>query len=130
MKTHNNYYLHGSGVREPNTSELNCEFCVYMYYVVPHVNNLVTFTMYTYLYCMPRVRTSISFEPTMHITVSVAHAFGTIGHVQQSVRTGKCTLKEFEEVSKVSNTTEAKIWSFLKTAMCFFASLATAPLSY
>ena len=69
----------------------------------------------------------------MYITlVSVARAFGTIGHVQQSVRTAKCTLKEFKEVSEVlkKNLTEAKIWSFLKTAMRFFASLAAAPLSY
>ena len=46
-----------------------------------------------------------------------------------SVRTVKCTLKEFEEMSKISNTSlKVRIWSFLKTATCFFASLATAPL--
>ena len=43
----------------------------------------------------------------------------------------KRTLKEFEEVSEVSNTSlKVRIWSFLKTATCFFASLAAAPLFY
>ena len=47
-----------------------------------------------------------------------------------SVRTAKCTLKEFEEVSEVSNTSPKAIWSFLKTATRFFASLAAAPLFF
>ena len=34
-----------------------------------------------------------------------------------SVRTVKCTLKEFEEMSEISNTSlKTRIWSFLKTA--------------
>ena len=46
-----------------------------------------------------------------------------------SVRTVKGTLKEFKEMSEISNTSlKARIWSFLKIATCFFASLATAPL--
>ena len=40
----------------------------------------------------------------------------------------KCTLKEFEEVSKVSNTSpKTRIWSFLKMNTRFFASLAAVP---
>ena len=43
----------------------------------------------------------------------------------------KRTLKEFEEVSEVSNTSlKVRIWSFLKMATCFFALLAAAPLFY
>ena len=39
-------------------------------------------------------------------------------------------LEEFKEMSEVSNTSQkARIWSFLKTAMHFFALLAAAPLS-
>ena len=37
----------------------------------------------------------------------MARAFGTVGHMQESVnsvRTEKRTLKEFEKVSEVSNT--------------------------
>ena len=92
-------------MREPNTNKLNCGFCVYNYVMCSstykELNNLVTCTRYIYLYCMPRMRISINFEQIMHITVSVARAFGTTGHVQQSVRTAKRTLKEFEEVSEV-----------------------------
>ena len=43
------------------------------------------------------------------------------------MRTAKRMLKEFEEVSKDSNTSlKVSIWSFHKTH--FFASLAAAPL--
>ena len=69
----------------------------------------------------------------MYITISrCGTCFGMVGHVQQSVssvRMVKSTLKEFKEVSKVSNTApKVRIWSFLKTAMHFFVSLAAATL--
>ena len=54
------------------------------------------------------------------LLVVVAHAFGTVGHVQQSMRRmAKCTLKEFDEVNKVSSR-----------PCTFFASIAAAPLSF
>ena len=69
----------------------------------------------------------------MYITISrCGTCFGMVGHVQQSVssvRIVKSTLKEFEEVSKVSNTApKVRIWSFLKTASHFFVLLASATL--
>ena len=58
------------------------------------------------------------------LLVGMASAFGTVGHVQQIMRRmAKHTLKEFQEVSKVSNTTpNVRIWSFLNTAILCFAS--------
>ena len=57
------------------------------------------------------------------LLVGVASAFGVAGHVQQSVssvRMAKYMLKEFEEVSEVSNTSpNARIQLFLKTATSF-----------
>ena len=40
--------------------------------------------------------------------------------IEQSRKTAKCLLKELEDQC---------VWSFLKMATCFFASLAAAPLS-
>ena len=56
--------------------------------------------------------------------VGVASTFETVGHVQQSVRRiTKLTLKEFQDVSDVSNTSpNVRIWLFLKTAIICFAS--------
>ena len=53
----------------------------------------------------------MTFEPRGNtcalLLVGVAHAFGMVNHVQQSVRRmAKHTLKEFQEVSKVLNTTK------------------------
>ena len=96
------------------------------------LNNLVTCTRYTYLYCMPRMCISINFEPTMHITVSKC---GTCFWDNQPCATkcedGKAYVERVRGSERgFKHLTEAKIWSFLKTAMCFFASLAAAPLSY
>ena len=44
------------------------------------------------------------------LLVGVAHAFGTVSHVQQSVRRmPKCMMKEFQEVSEVSITSPKTI---------------------
>ena len=71
----------------------------------------------------------------MHITVSrhvLLRWSAKVDHLQQgvsSVRMAKCMLKEFKVVSEVSSTSpKVRIWSFLKMAMRFTASLATAPL--
>ena len=50
----------------------------------------------------------MTFEPTVDtwalLLVGVGHPFGTVGHVQQSVRrVAKCMLKEFQEVTDISN---------------------------
>ena len=63
--------------------------------------NKHNYTRCTYLQCMPCMRISMTFEPTGDtcalLLVGVAHAFGKVGHVQQSVRkTAKHTLKELE----------------------------------
>ena len=57
------------------------------------------------------------------ILVGIASAFETVGHVQESVRrVAKCTLKEFQKVSVVSNTSlSTRIWSFRETAILCFA---------
>ena len=60
--------------------------------------------IHIYIVCLACASQSTSSQPCTLLLVSVALAFGTIGHVQQSVRTGKRTLKEFKEVSEVSNT--------------------------
>ena len=71
---------------------------------------------------------SMTFEPTGNmcalLLVGVARAFGTVSHMQQSVRRmAKCTMKEFQKVSKVLNTsTSMRIWSFLETVILCFAS--------
>ena len=72
---------------------------------------------------------SMTFEPTGNthtlLLVGVACAFGMVSHVQQKMT--KHTLKEFQEVSMVWNTSpNTRIWSFLKTAN--LASLAAALL--
>ena len=56
--------------------------------------------------------------------VGVASTFETVGHVQQSVRRiTKHTLKEFQDMSDVSNTSpNIMIWLFLETAIICFAS--------
>ena len=77
---------------------------------------------------MPRARISMTFEPTGNtcalLLVGVAHAFGKVGHVQRSVRkTANRTLKELEGSERGSNTSpNARIWSFLDTAILCFAS--------
>ena len=58
---------------------------------------------------MPHMQISITFELTRTLLlVGVACAFEMVGHVQQSVsnvrRMVKHTLKEFEELSEISNT--------------------------
>ena len=64
------------------------------------------------------VHISMTFEPTGDtctlLLVGVVCAFGTISNVQQGVkRIAKCTLKEFQEVSEISNTSpNALIWLF------------------
>ena len=64
------------------------------------------------------VHISMTFEPTGDtctlLLVGVVCGFGTISHVQQGgKRIAKCTLKDFQEVSVVSNTSlNARIWSF------------------
>ena len=71
---------------------------------------------------------SVTFELTGDtcalLLVGVAHAFGMVGHVQQSVRRiANCMLKEFQEVGEVSNTSpNMRMWSFLETAILCFAS--------
>ena len=72
---------------------------------------------------------SMTFEPKGNtctlLLVGVACAFGMVSHVQQKMK--KHTLKEFQEVSKVWNTSpNTRIWSFLKTVN--LASLAAALL--
>ena len=64
------------------------------------------------------VHISMTFEPTGDtctlLLVGMVCAFGTISHVQQDVkRMAKCTLREFQEVSEISNTSlNVRIWSF------------------
>ena len=50
------------------------------------------------------------------LLVGVTCAFGTVGHAQQSVRRmAKHTLKVFQEVSKVLNTSpNMRIWLFIE----------------
>ena len=66
---------------------------------------------------------SMTFEPTGDrcalLLVGMAHAFGKVGHVQQSVRRmAKHMLKELLEVTEVSNTSlNARIRWFLKIAI-------------
>ena len=90
--------------------------------------NKHNYTRCTYLQCMPCMRISMTFEPTGDtcalLLVGVAHAFGKVGHVQQSARkTAKCTVKELEESERGSNTSpNARIWSFLDTGILCFAS--------
>ena len=57
-------------------------------------------------------------------SATVAYAFGTVGHVQPSVRRmAKHTLKEFQEVSEVFNISlNPRMWSFFKTSILWFAS--------
>ena len=81
---------------------------------------------------MPHVCISINFEPNMHITVSKC---GTCFWDNRPCATKCEDRKAYVERVRGSERgfkhfTEAKIWLFLKTAMCFFASLAAAPLSY
>ena len=58
------------------------------------------------------------------LLVGVAHAFGKVSHVQQSVRKmGKCTLKGLEGSEQGSNTSpNARIWLILDTAILCSAS--------
>ena len=75
----------------------------------------------------------MTFEPTgdtCALPVGVARAFGTVGHLQRSVRRmAKRTLIEFQEVSEVSNTSpNARIWSFPETAILCFASRCSRSL--
>ena len=71
---------------------------------------------------------SMTFEPTgdtcVLLLVGVACTFGMISYVQQSVRKmAERTMKEFQEVSKVSTTSlSMRIWPFLETAILCFAS--------
>ena len=66
---------------------------------------------------------SMTFEPKGNkcalLIVGVANAFGMVGHVHQTVRRmTKHMLKEFQEVSDVSNTfPNMKIWLVLETAI-------------
>ena len=70
--------------------------------------------------------------PYAHPQLPVSERIGLARQISQlwgkkSVkRMSKCTLKEFQELSEVLNTSpNVKIWSFLETAI-LFASLATA----
>ena len=65
----------------------------------------------------------MTFEPKGNkcalLIVGVGNAFGMVGHVHQSVRRmAKHMLKEFQEVSDVSNTSpNMKIWLVLEMAI-------------
>ena len=58
------------------------------------------------------------------LLVGVARAFGTIGPC--ATKYEQCEDSKTWEV--LSTSLKARIWSFLKTATCFFASLAPTPL--
>ena len=67
-----------------------------------------TDTRCTYSQCVPRAQlNNLWTDMWALVLVGVAHAFGTVGHVQQSVnsvrRMAKCTLKEFVRGSEWSN---------------------------
>ena len=81
---------------------------------------------------MPRLRISINFEPTMHITVSkCGTCFWDNRPCATKCEDGEAYIERVQGSERgFKYLTEAKICSFLKTAMRFFASLAAAPLSY
>ena len=70
----------------------------------------------------------LTFELTGDICalllVGMAYAFGTVGHVQPSVRRmAKHTLKEFQEVIEVFNISlNPRMWSLLNKSILWFAS--------
>ena len=74
------------------------------------------------------VHISLTIEPTGDtcelLLVGVAHSFGMVGHVQQSVRRmANCTMIEFQEVSEVSNTSpNTRICLFLEMVILCFTS--------
>ena len=76
---------------------------------------------YTRCIYMPHTRISMTFEPTgdtcVLLLVSVAHAFGKVGHVRRSVRkTEKCALKWLK------GSERGRIWMFLDTGILCLAS--------
>ena len=73
----------------------------------------------------------MTFELTGDVCISVSRCgkcFWDSGHVQESVRRmAKHTVKEFQEVSEVSNTSpNPRIWSFLKSAIPWFTSWSSS----
>ena len=78
-----------------------------------------------------KIRTGSGNEAIYGIRMTVTGMARGFGTAQQSVgRTTNRTLKEFQEVNEVSNTSpNAKMWSFLETAILYFAIAAAFPYS-
>ena len=80
------------------------------------------YTRYTYLQCMPCMH-AMTFKLTGDTCITVSRRGTCFLDSRPCATLAKHMLKEFQEVSEVLNTTpNAKIWSFLKTAILCFAS--------
>ena len=102
-----------------------------------HVHTIMYYWVGVAICSVCLIHISMTFEPTdnmcalLLLLVGMASTLGMVGHVQQQVwqslrRMAKHMFKEFQKMSKVSNTSpKARTWSFLETA-AMFASLAAA----
>ena len=104
--------------------------CRRLYYKCYHIDNeaLRNILLSVCIHSVWLVHISLTFEPTGDtcelLLVGVAHSFGMVGHVQQSVRRmANCTMIEFQEVSEVSNTSpNTRICLFLEMVILCFTS--------